>query len=297
MCNSDLTTAITSKAAIHAAARELERVIAERGAVSENDSLKIIQEKMTVVRLLEKYLPGSVSSDDLLNMVKAAMEERGYTPENTLFAQSVCPDEVNHEEGDVTHLFAKYWGEVFHLGGLAGLPYTGKTGFKAFSSHVPKGGHCFVLMAPHIGLDQEGNFGLYSRVGQDKAGSCCGAAVGALKYCETCTDAPNPADHSDDYQMHYIIQQVHKIKETISGMEDKNEQQAHLVTYLHQCANEMLEKIMDTNFGEPESTLVVLTGIQINMPSPFDDCFQPHAFYIIKKDGTREDLVRFLKSS
>jgi hypothetical protein len=39
------------------------------------------------------------------------------------------------------------------MGGLGGLPFVGKTGFKAYSSHVPKDGHIFILFAPHVGID------------------------------------------------------------------------------------------------------------------------------------------------
>ena len=63
---------------------------------------------------------------------------------------AVCPDEINHEHGDITDLFINHigGGKVFHLGGLAGVPFTGKTGFGAYSGHVGQRGHCFVLQAP-----------------------------------------------------------------------------------------------------------------------------------------------------
>ena len=63
---------------------------------------------------------------------------------------AVCPDEINHEHGDITDLFINHigGGKVFHLGGLAGVPFTGKTGFGAYSGHVEEKGHCFVLQAP-----------------------------------------------------------------------------------------------------------------------------------------------------
>jgi hypothetical protein len=37
---------------------------------------------------------------------------------------TVCPDEINHEHGDITDLFIESigGGKVFHLGGLAGVP-------------------------------------------------------------------------------------------------------------------------------------------------------------------------------
>ena len=66
----------------------------------------------------------------------------------------VCPDEINHREGDVTNLFVEYFGKVFHLGGLAGIPFTGKTGFGAFSHHVPDDGNLFILLSSHIGISK-----------------------------------------------------------------------------------------------------------------------------------------------
>lgn len=88
--------------------------------LSPSEADAIIQEKKAVLEKLLSVFPGAMSSQDVLDGFKKVVEKRGYTDDNTLFAQSVCPDEVNHEEGDITDLFAKYCGEVFHLGGLSG---------------------------------------------------------------------------------------------------------------------------------------------------------------------------------
>jgi hypothetical protein len=92
----------------------------------------------------------------------------GFTNENTLFADSSCPDEINHDDPleDITSLFANRWGEVFPLSGLAGLPFVGKTGWGAFCSHVPSpDGNIVVLFAPHVGIDSNGNVGKIHRNG------------------------------------------------------------------------------------------------------------------------------------
>lgn len=62
-----------------------------------------------------KHFPGAKSSEEVLDLVSKVLQQKAYTPENTLYAQSVCPDEINHEEGDITNIFAEYLGEVFHL--------------------------------------------------------------------------------------------------------------------------------------------------------------------------------------
>ncbi len=84
----------------------------------------------------------SIAAEDgciIHDKVSKVLKAHDCNADNTLFAQSICPDEINHEVGDITNIFSGYLGEVFHMGGLAGIPFTGKTGFGAFKSHVPDG--------------------------------------------------------------------------------------------------------------------------------------------------------------
>ena len=280
---------ITSTEAMDAAAVEINERIAEQGTISALESATIIQEKMKILHMLWSHFPGAMSSEKVLEGFKKVVEKRGYTDDNTLFAQSICPDEINHEEGDITDLFTKYCGEVFHMGGLAGIPFTGKVGFGAFSHHVPDGGHCAVLSAPHIGIDDLGCFGAYSRDGQTHSGSCCGAAVGAYVHCRNGKPIPDLAVDPEYYQFNFIINQVHKHMDMVVG-ETENEKQSSLARLMHKIGSDMLEKCVSVDFGDDKSTLVILTGIQINMPRPFDDFFLPIEFYIMKKDGSKEDV-------
>ena len=80
----------------------------------------------------------------------------GFNVENTLFADSSCPDEINHDNPieDLTSLMHTRWGEHFSLGGLAGIPFTGKAGWTTFSNHVPTDGNIILMFAPHIGIDR-----------------------------------------------------------------------------------------------------------------------------------------------
>ena len=86
------------------------------------------------------------------------------------------------------------------------------------------GGNLFILFAPHIGISDSGELGKYSRKGQiDRDGTACGAACGALKFCEECkidTDfamrtgstktkiMKKPGEIYGDYQMEFITSQV-----------------------------------------------------------------------------------------
>lgn len=91
-------------------------------------------------------------------------------------------------------------------------------------AHFTTDGNLFILFAPHIGISDSGALGKYSRNGQvDRDGTACGAACGALKYCEECkfdTEfamrtgsvktkmIKKPGEIYGDYQMEFITSQV-----------------------------------------------------------------------------------------
>merc|ERR1719277_467227 len=80
-------------------------------------------------------------------------------------------------------------GTNFNLGGLAGMAFTGKTGWHAFGHHVAeKDGNIFCLYGPHVGLGMDGTMGKIRRAGQCKDTTCCGAAVAAYKSTQVPDD-------------------------------------------------------------------------------------------------------------
>jgi len=106
------------------------------------------------------------------------LAEEGFKPEKTLFGNSTCPDEVNR----LRSLWSQFtWGDTFNLGGLAGIPFTGKTGFVAFSQHMPDDGGLLVMYASHVGVSKNGKVGYVERHGMQCAGKACGAAIGAYE--------------------------------------------------------------------------------------------------------------------
>jgi len=152
----------------------------------------------------------------------------GMSPTNTVLTQSSCPDELNHDNysQDMSQLMSNRWGEVFHLGGLAGIPFTGKTGWGAFAHHVPVDGNILVLFAPHVGLTTDGTVGKVHRPGQDHATSACGAAVGAYSLLKKDSTAGFAAPNSsgNDYQQEYIVNALSSKMAGILALEDPNEQ-------------------------------------------------------------------------
>ena len=73
-------------------------------------------------------------------------------------------------------------GKCFYMGGLAGIPFIGKVGYNAFTSHMPAGGNLVILFSPHVGITKDGEFGKFNRSGQDFQDNACGAAVNAYLW-------------------------------------------------------------------------------------------------------------------
>jgi hypothetical protein len=174
----------------------------------------------------------------------------------------------------------------------------------------------FILQAPHIGLSSSGEFGRYSRDGKDNDDAACGAACGAFSHClaqsklkknntsnnkdnieDRKEDDPNDDANVYDYQMQYIINEINKVCLKID-LENKseNDKQVCLVNETHRIGKNMLDHCIAPHF-DGGGHMVVLTGIQINMPRPFDDYFCPLTFELIKKDGTVIDLMSGFKKS
>ena len=53
-----------------------------------------------------------MEADLVLDKVMTVLNAYGITPQNTLFAQSACPDEINHEPGDITNIFSSALGKA-----------------------------------------------------------------------------------------------------------------------------------------------------------------------------------------
>jgi hypothetical protein len=173
----------------------------------------------------DEYFFGAISPRKLDELTFKVLTDYGFDDDNTLFADSTCPDEINHADPDqdVTAIFQRRWGELFPLGGLAGLPFTGKTGWHAFSSHCPENGHIFILFAPHVGVDYKGKVGSFYRPGQNEGSKACGAAIGAYY-----ANKENPQvghsfengylDHQMDCIKHLLAPQVKNISASDNEM-------------------------------------------------------------------------------
>jgi hypothetical protein len=283
--------------AFEAAAEDIRTVLSTKGSITAEGICNIINRSNNAVALTRQHFPAAIGSKEALAKVKKALQFFDVSPANMLSTYSVCPDEINHREGHIVDQFTKEFGggKVFDLGGLAGIPYTGQTGWSAFSHHVPDGGHAFVFHASHIGISNCLKLGQYTREGQKEDNTACGAAVGALCHCTANKPIPNLADSPYDYQQTYLISEIDKcmgaIEESyLASGEDENAKQAALARQTHRIGKAMLDEIVSIDFGCDKSMLFVLSGIQLNMPFDFEDWFEPLVFEVRKADGTVLDL-------
>lgn len=150
-----------------------------------------------------------------------------------------------------------------------------------------------MLFAPHVGISPSGEVGKYHREGQDHLDSACGAAVGAFKkvctLVQSSSDAkvgPSELDYLD-YQFEWIVSRLREHYDTIAAGENT---QAALVKVMYSIIHDFVEKIV---YNLPQGKLIVLGGIQINMPKPGEDLFQPLLFEVREGDK-KEDLLASL---
>jgi len=238
-----------------------------------------------VYKTLHRCFPGALPGDALVHLSVAALEPFGLAPGNTIFGLSICPDEINNEPGDLATVMSEHYGNCFPMGGIGGAPFVGKTGFGAFSGHVPDDGNVVILFGPHIAISEDGELGKYLRDGQSTHSSACGAVIHAY---EQCLALPwSDEDNVElDMQQAWLRKEVRKAMPKISAHKEPLQQ---LILTAYEAVLEKLLKCVNTNFGHGK--LVLIGGIMINMPAPYIDHFQPLCFTVESKDEASKDIL------
>jgi len=207
----------------------------------------------------------------------------GMGRSNTIYAASLCADEINSDKGHLGRLLTQYYyGRVFPLGGIGGAPYGGKTGFAAFSHHVPDGGNVFVLFGPHIGFSPDGEPGKFLRNGQKALSTSCGALCAAYSQCSSGSMPADKKDMEQSWLREKLGPKCQHIKEASNPM-------VELALQAYKVIEEEILSIVNTDFGT--GNLVLLGGIQINMPYGMPGYFKPMHFSIRAKGMEPRDLM------
>jgi len=235
---------------------------------------------------LKEVFPNALSNRELLAFIRKKLAPFGYG-NNSLVATSLCCDEVNRAlEKDLKGLFGSY----FSMGGLAGFPFGGVTGFGAMAHHIPDGGSCLIVYGPHVGIDAQGNVGSIDRRGRQKAGACCGSAVAACGYVKQVLDGKasksDPPECPLDAQQTFVGSMLLPHAERVHGADNP----MHELPYaMYDAQNEFMTTIVSKGASHVagEGKIALLGGIQINTPAGMSDYFLPLRFDVYNNSCQR----------
>jgi len=225
-----------------------------------------------------RHFPGALPGQIVDLVTNQVLLQRGFTQSNTLLAHATCPDEINSNNpcDDLVVLLRRRWKGAFPLGGLAGLPFVGETGWGAFEAHVPDDGKIFLFFGPHVGVSSSGVVGEVDRRGQCGDSSACGAALAALGACNA--GAPI-RDDPYDYQQSYITRRVAERKHEINAAVSPVTSLTHV---MYDIQMEFLKKMISAHRAKTTKfhEIAVLGGIQINTGEIEPDLFLPLMFEV-----------------
>jgi len=255
---------------------------------------KMAKEDVAFDKLVKSSFPGAISNKELASRVRDVLDGKGFTPKNTLLATSVCADELARELEDE---FVAIYGTNFNLGGLAGFPFAGNTGWGAMSAHVPDNGYCLTIHGPHVGITKDGLIGKVERSGIALVDSCCGSAIAASNYLKGITEGTatiNPRIQSfSDFQQGAVQELILPFGKRLAKAEDRMKE---LPYALYDSQEVLVNDIVNTGKASIKKGLAVLGGIQINTSPDTFDYFHPLRFDYYDENGNLvENMLPYLK--
>lgn len=244
--------------------------------------------------IVQKVYPGAMTNSDLITKVTSKLQTKGYTTSNTLLATSLCCDELARQlEMDMAYIF----GSNFNLGGLAGFPFAGNTGFGAMSAHIPDaGGCCLLVYGPHVGITSDGTVGKVERAGIRNVDSCCGSAIAASNYVQGITSGSMGVSLANvqsftDFQQGAVQELILPHGKVLEDAANRMEQ---LPRSLYESQDLlMVEIVQKGSSGIKDGGLVMLGGIQINTGPATLDYFLPMRFDYLDADGVLVESMDF----
>jgi len=211
-----------------------------------------------VMNAVNQHFPGASEEGAYIATTATTLAKLGFNKDNTLPVLAVCRDEIC---GSFVQAAEAQWGNSFTLGGLAGLPFGGKTGMGAASHHAPDkyDRERFVIYAmAHIGFGPEGEIGGCVRPGMEHLSGACGA----LKAYSSMRAEGNLPEKifADDAEYGLLVQRLGKVVP---------EGEADLLTITNAALAAIKEDIAALSSGvlnAEKCDYAVFTGTQIHLP-------------------------------
>jgi len=233
--------------------------------------------------VVQKNFPGAITNQDLVTRVVNQLSTKGFEVENTLLATSLCCDELARQLEDD---FNKVYGNNFNLGGLAGFPFAGNTGFGAMAAHIPDDGYSLCVYGPHVGIAADGTVGKVERSGIELIDTCCGSAVAAAKYVQSITDGGAPLttkiQQFTDFQQGAVQELILPHGKRLADAENK---MVELPFALYESQDMLMGEIVQTGSLKLKKGIALLGGVQVNTGPETPDYFVPLRFDFVNYRG------------
>lgn len=214
---------------------------------------------------VERWYPGARTGFDFAQAQLDRLRAAGGQARTTVLAACLCADDLIASVTDLPRRLAG----PFQLGGLAGLPHTGRTGMTAFAHHIPTGGSAFVLYGPHLGFDGAGRPGSILRPGQQHEGPCCGALLLALRHL---ADGAPPPDALTDPQQ-AALERV--LAPHAAELRAAEQPVIAAIDLLYACIHEQIHGLLTALRGEFHGARIVTCGVvMIHLGQGHDDRLQ-----------------------
>mmetsp|Transcript_9577 Transcript_9577/g.28596 ORF Transcript_9577/g.28596 Transcript_9577/m.28596 type:complete len:311 (+) Transcript_9577:232-1164(+) len=226
--------------------------------------------------IVKGCFPGAITNQEVVTATVNILASKGYNGENTLLATSLCCDELARQLEDD---FNRIYGNNFNLGGLAGFPFAGKTGFGAMAAHIPDDGYCLIVYGPHVGITADGTVGKVERSGIALVDTCCGSAVAASNYVESIMTGTKDVNTGIQTFLDFQQQGVQEL--TLphgKRLADAENRMVELPLALFESQDVLLTEIVQGGATSIKRGLAMLGGIQINTGPDTPDYFVPLKF-------------------
>lgn len=223
-----------------------------------------------ISRYFDQY---STMSEVSHNAVLQISENEGIEMNRIILATSFCFDELNHQPAKMNLPSSQ---GTFIMGGLAGYPFVGEIGLKAFSDHIPDGGAALFIFGSHIGISRSGEIGKIKRVGQQRHTNTCGAMMMVQDHLlSTSIHQIDPADYSE-FQPEFLALRL------LTRADEIRNSTVPILKTTHLVYDEIEKEIIKLITAKPDTfnkfPVYILGGIIINTDETLPNYFSQKVF-------------------
>lgn len=246
---------------------------------------------ITMLDIIKRHFPEArtwpeVTSEYLHQIVS----DYNIPKQKLLFASCVCPDELNFRATSFNNSFPY----AFNLGGLAGIPYTGKTGMAAYASHVPNDGASFIFYGPHVGIHKDGSIGIVHREHQHGLTYSCGALLSVLERMRNDIPFDWSATNFEDLQARVIEKLLHSHKERIFTSEQHVLEAVKIILHMSECL--LRQFVLESKSAFACKHVFLLGGIIINTDAGEENYVEVQTFEHIDLQEQQQPALELVET-